>query len=140
MANAGKDPSGAGTNGSQFFITFEPTPWLDGNHTIFGHVTAGDAVLDAITRVDPGTPSVIAFFDEPAGDLAAQGIDLQAAEGETVGEAVEALLGTMPVAGQSFNLAGFVVAVGQAGGQPAFGFFSTPDQLDTVVIAVRPRD
>ncbi len=140
MANAGKAADGSGTNGSQFFITFEPTPWLDGNHTIFGHVIAGDPVLDAITRVDPGTPSVIAYVDEPATDLAAKGIDLPAAEGQTVGDAVEALLGTMPVAGQSFNLAGYVVAVGQAGGEPAFGFFRAPDQLETVVIAARPRE
>lgn len=38
MANAGKR-GGLGTNGSQFFITVAPTPWLHGNHTIFGEVT-----------------------------------------------------------------------------------------------------
>ncbi|MGD0197291.1 MAG: peptidylprolyl isomerase [Solirubrobacteraceae bacterium] len=45
--------SGPNTNGSQFFIvTAEECPWLDGKHTVFGQVTAGIDVLDAIEAVE----------------------------------------------------------------------------------------
>ena len=55
MANAGRD-----TNGSQFFITFGPTPQLNGDYTIFGQIVEGMDVVNGITRRDPDTSPTFA--------------------------------------------------------------------------------
>jgi cyclophilin family peptidyl-prolyl cis-trans isomerase len=65
MANAGP-----GTNGCQFFVTTGETPWLNGKHTIFGQVTDGYGVVEAIGKMPTGPD------DRPVDDVVIERIDI----------------------------------------------------------------
>lgn len=137
MANAGPATE---TNGSQFFITFVPTPHLDGLHTIFGTVTAGREVLDRLQRIDPQRPDTIMEPWRKLAYAARQGVELAGDPEARLEDYFTQTLGTFPEVGESFTIDGVSGVIGQGQDEPLVGFYPVPDTIESVTIITRDQE
>ncbi|MGL4611840.1 MAG: peptidylprolyl isomerase [Trueperaceae bacterium] len=142
--------SGPNTNGSQFFITFAPTEWLNGLHSIFGQMIEGDEVLSNIKIIDPSqdanSPSVIAMMTDTLESLQSKGIALAGDATLTLEAYLTEKLGEIPEVGAEFEIDGVRAQSGRMGEAPAVGFFTTeagetpePDVMQAVYIIEKAK-
>ncbi len=129
--------SGPNTNGSQFFITFQETAFLDGRHAVFGKVTEGLDILDVIQRIDPsnsgpGNPDAILKLNETVADASAKGFDLNGDFETTIEDYITETLGAMSVFQQQFELDGFDAVHGRIGSDDAIGLWKPKGDIDHI--------
>lgn len=126
--------SGPNTNGSQIFITFVDTPHLDDRHSVFGQVVEENlAVLDDLTRVEPGRPP-FAYLDETVAQAAARGLMLEADDATLLRDLIEEAQGNLPQLGENFVLDGYRLTMGRAGERLAVAFY---DRIESVAILTK---
>ncbi len=136
MASAGPN-----TAGSQFFVTFEATPWLDGNYTIFGAVLEGLEVFEALQLSDPSAPLAVATTDTTLGLLALQGITLEGSESFTFDSYLIQELGLLPPANQRLSIDGydFMVFIDPESNGRFVSFWPQSDKILSVTIVERDK-
>lgn len=127
--------SGPNTNGSQFFITFQETAFLDGRHAVFGKVTEGLDILDVIQRIDPSgnsDPDAVLMLDDTLADAKAKGFEFEGDEEMTVEAYITETLGAMTVFQQQFELNGVDAVHGRIGGDDAIGLWKPKGVIDHI--------
>ncbi|MCA9838598.1 MAG: peptidylprolyl isomerase [Trueperaceae bacterium] len=136
MANAGP-----GTAGSQFFITMEEAPWLDGSYSIFGAVLEGLEVLPNITITDPSQPFALATPDTTLGLLTMQGVELAGSSSYTIDSYLLEKLGRLPVLNQRVSLDGYdlMVTTDPQTENRVVAFWPESDKITAVTIVQRAK-
>jgi cyclophilin family peptidyl-prolyl cis-trans isomerase len=140
--------SGPATNGSQFFITFAATEWLNGLHSIFGEVVEGDDVLASIKLIDPSqgaAPPTVVMLTDTLESAASKGITLAGEPTATLQDYLTTTLGNIPDIGAEFEIDGLKAISGRMGETPAIGFLNdsedaaTPDVMQAVYIIEKAK-